>query len=59
MPYVNIISIDAAVCKEFTKKHKILGLPTMLFIKDNEVVEKHVGTMDTEQLMDKISEHIY
>ena len=43
---------------EVAMKYGIRSIPTILILKDGEVVEQHVGTTSKKQLADKIESHL-
>ncbi|MBK7427393.1 MAG: thioredoxin [Saprospiraceae bacterium] len=43
---------------EISMKYNIRSIPTILILKDGEVVEKHVGTISKPALADKINAHL-
>jgi len=43
---------------EISMKYGIRSIPTILFIKDGEVVDKHVGTATKSTLAEKIEAHL-
>ncbi len=43
---------------EVSMKYNVRSIPTILFIKDGEVVHKHVGTATKQALTEKIEAHI-
>jgi thioredoxin 1 len=43
---------------EVSMKYNIRSIPTILFIKDGEVVHKHVGTATRQALTEKIEAHL-
>ena len=43
---------------EISTKYGIRSIPTILFIKNGEVVDKHVGTASKAQLEGKINSHL-
>lgn len=43
---------------EVSMKYGVRSIPTILFIKDGEVVDKHVGTATKATLMEKIDAHL-
>lgn len=43
---------------EIAMKYGIRSIPTILIIKDGEVVEKHIGTTTKQVLTDKIETHL-
>jgi thioredoxin 1 len=43
---------------EISQKYGVRSIPTILFIKDGEVVDKHVGTATKATLTEKIMAHL-
>jgi len=43
---------------EVSMKYNIRSIPTILFIKDGEVVDKHVGTATKQALTEKIDSYL-
>ena len=43
---------------DISVKYSIRSIPTILFIKNGEVVDKHVGTASKASLEEKINAHI-
>lgn len=43
---------------EISLKYKVRSIPTILFIKDGEVVDKHVGTATKATLVEKLEAHL-
>ncbi len=43
---------------EVSMKYGVRSIPTILFIKDGEVVHKHVGTATKQALTEKIEAHL-
>lgn len=55
---VNIGKLDVDNNPEVTMKYGVRSIPTILFIKDGEVVGKHVGTATKATLEDMIKTHM-
>ncbi len=45
---------DVDECEELSMKYGIRNVPTILYIKDGNVVEKHVGAAAKNVLVDKL-----
>lgn len=43
---------------EISQKYGVRSIPTILFIKDGEVVDKHVGTATKATLTEKLKAHL-
>jgi len=51
---VTIAKCDIEVCDELTEKMGIMSVPTILFLKNGEVVDKQVGATSKEALKTKV-----
>ncbi|MDF1698779.1 MAG: thioredoxin [Saprospiraceae bacterium] len=43
---------------EISSKYGVRSIPTILFIKDGEVVERHVGATTKAKLVEKLKAHL-
>jgi thioredoxin 1 len=59
LPFVNIVKINTTKYPELGKKNKILGVPTIFFINDGKMLERHVGLMTEEEVKNKIEKFLY
>ena len=50
--------VDVDANPEISTKYGVRSIPTILFIKDGEVVDKHVGTATKATLAQKLEEHL-
>ncbi len=46
--------IDVDACPAVTKQYKVRNIPTILFLKNGEVVDKHVGSTNEGDLRKKL-----
>lgn len=53
-PDLDIQKIDVDANKELVDKYKIRSIPTVLFIQEDEVLEKLVGAVSKFDLVEKI-----
>lgn len=51
-----ICTIDADESPNFIKEKLIKNVPTILFIKNNNIIDKHVGIINKRDLLNKISQ---
>lgn len=51
------VNVDDTI--DFSRKYGITGLPTFLFIKNGEVVERHIGSATAQVLENKINTVFY
>ena len=54
---VKVVKIDADENQNLVMKYGVMGIPTLLFIKDGEVKERVTGFMPKEKLIAKFSPH--
>lgn len=50
--------VDVDNNHEVSMKYNIRSIPTILILKDGEVVDRHVGTTTKQVLADKIEAHL-
>lgn len=50
--------VDVDANPEISMKYGVRSIPTILFIKDGEVVDKHVGTATKATLAQKLEAHL-
>jgi len=50
--------VDVDANPEVSLKYGVRSIPTILFIKDGEVVDKHVGTATKATLASKLEAHL-
>ena len=51
---VNIGKVDVDSCPEITATYRVRNIPTVLFIKNGEVVDKQVGATNKAGLQAKV-----
>ncbi|SCL85858.1 thioredoxin family protein [Sporanaerobacter sp. PP17-6a] len=59
VPFVNIVKVNTTKYPELSKKNKVLGVPTVFFMKDGEIRERHTGVMTEEEVKNKIKGFLY
>lgn len=42
-------------CEDISMKYRIMNIPTLLFFKNGEVVDKTVGVVSKQEIIDKIN----
>lgn len=58
-PFVNIVKVNITDYPSLGIENGIEAVPTVLFVKDGEELEKVVGLMDEEEVIEKISLYYY
>lgn len=46
--------VDVDACPEISKRYKVRNIPTILFMKNGELVDKHVGSISEGDLRKKL-----
>lgn len=59
IPFVNIVKVNTTKYPQLGKKNKILGVPTVFFMNDGEMLERNVGFLTLEEVKDRIKEILY
>ena len=54
---VKVVKIDADENPDLVMKYGVMGIPTLLFIKDGEVKERVTGFMPKDKLTARFSPH--
>lgn len=58
MDSVDFVKINIDEAEEITEKFSVMSVPTLLLIKDGQVVDQKSGAMNKEQLKEFIEEGI-
>ncbi len=59
LPYINFVKINTTENRDIAREFKIMGVPTIHFYKDGQLVKKNVGVMQAEELKEAISVLLY
>lgn len=54
---VNVGKLNVDENGEVSMKYQVRSIPTILLIKNGEIVDKHVGTISKAKLVEKIEAH--
>ncbi len=49
-PDEKIIKVDVDECENLSRKFGVLSIPTLVFFKDGQMISKHVGLMQEEEV---------
>ena len=49
-----IIKVDVDECKNLSRKFGVLSIPTLVFFKDGQMISKHVGLMQEEEVREEL-----
>ena len=59
MDHIRFIEFNVEHNPNVTAEYKIHSIPTLLFIRDGKTVERTVGAMDEDELLEHISGLLY
>lgn len=49
-----IIKVDVDECEKLSRRFGVLSIPTLVFFKDGQMVSKHVGLMQEEEVREEL-----
>lgn len=49
-----IIKVDVDECENLSRKFGVLSIPTLVFFKDGQMISKHVGLMQEEEVREEL-----
>lgn len=58
-PFLNIVKVNVTDHPKLGTDNQIEAVPTVIFIKDGVELEKVVGLMEEEEVIEKISQYYY
>ena len=58
-PFINIVKVNITDYPGLGREYQIEAVPTVLFLKDGETMERVVGLMDEDEIIDKIRTYYY
>jgi thioredoxin 1 len=53
-----VVKLNTDENQDVATRYQIMGIPTLLFIKDGQPVDKVVGAASSQQLKEKIEAHL-
>lgn len=59
IPFINILKVNGTKYPQLSDEYNIRAVPTVLFYKDNVLVERHLGVIEPEQLKEMIAKYMY
>jgi thioredoxin-like negative regulator of GroEL len=58
-PVINIGKVNLTKYQEIGNELEVRAVPTIFFMKDGELLERHVGLLSVKQLKEKASKYLY
>jgi thiol-disulfide isomerase/thioredoxin len=59
LPFLNIVKVNLSDFPKLGAELKIDAVPTVIFAKDGKELERVVGLMSADEVMEKISQYYY
>lgn len=59
LPFVNIVKVNTTNYPRLGSDNEIEAVPTIFFVKDGEILERVVGVMEQDEVMEKIGQYYY
>ena len=55
---VTVVKCNVDDCVDIAMQYRIMSIPTLIFFKNGEIVDKTVGAMPKSALVEKINAHL-
>ena len=55
---VTVVKCNVDDCEDIAMQYRIMSIPTLIFFKSGEIVDKTVGAMPKSALVEKINAHL-
>ncbi len=59
LPFVNIVKVNLTNFPKIGEENEIDAVPTVFFVKEGQILERVVGLMEQDEVMEKISQYYY
>lgn len=59
LDFVNVVKVNTTKNQELAKKFDVTAVPTILFMKDGSIAERHLGFMTLDQVKERIGKYLY
>ncbi|GLC29452.1 thioredoxin family protein [Clostridium omnivorum] len=57
--FVNVVKVNTTHNRDIAVRNNVAAVPTILFMKDGKVLERHLGFMSLDQVKEKIGQYLY
>lgn len=58
-PFIKIIKVNTSTYPSYKDAYEITAVPTLLFMNEGTLKERHVGVLNSDQLKERISTYLY
>ena len=55
---ITVVKVNVDDADEIAMRYRIMSIPTLVFIKNGELVDRHVGVIKKDELVAKINQHL-
>lgn len=55
---ITVVKVNVDDADEIAAQYRIMSIPTLLYVKNGQIVDKTVGAMPKAALLDKIKAHL-
>ena len=55
---IQVVKVNVDDADDIAAQFRIMSIPTLLFFKNGEIVDRHVGVIKKEELVAKINQHL-
>ncbi len=59
LPFVNIVKVNTTYFPKLGSDNEIEAVPTIFFVQDGKILERVVGVMDQDEVVEKIGTYYY
>lgn len=59
MPFIHVVKLNTTDNPKIARENKVTGVPTVHVYQDGELLEKHLGVMQLEELKEVIGKYLY
>lgn len=59
IPFLNIVKLNVTENTELAREYHVMGVPTIHFYKDGQLVESHVGLMQRQEVKEVAAKYLY
>ena len=57
IPDIDILKVNVDLFPAIAKEYQVMSIPTMIILKNGELVAKHIGILEKEELISWFNEH--
>jgi thioredoxin 1 len=58
-PFINFVKVDVDQCPQITEEFGIVGIPSLYYYKDGNIVIHETGAVEAEDIKEQLSKLLY